>query len=72
MEQTPLTYKKSKVDLLNDYFDGNERRSQKQNGENINWIELSENEIEKILVIKFEYETLQYLSEQHNQKLELL
>lgn len=72
MERTILTYKKSKVDLLNDYFDGNERRSQKQNRENINWIELSDNEIENILTIKFEYETLQTLSKQNNQKLKLL
>ena len=72
MKNQILRYKKSKVALLKDYFDGNNRRTQKINGESINWIELSEQEIENILEIKFEYETLQTLSKQNNQKLELV
>jgi hypothetical protein len=72
MDNQILKYNKSKVDILKDYFDGNDRRSQKQNGETINWIELSEEKIEEILQIKFEYETLESLSKQNNHKLELV
>ena len=61
MKKQSIEYPQEKIDRLNDYFDGEERRSQKQNGENINWIEMSDDEIEEILKIKFEYQVVKSL-----------
>ena len=41
---------------LNDYFDGDERRENKQNGEVIIWLEMKEEELQSILQLKFAYD----------------
>lgn len=48
-------FPKEQLSKLNDYFDGEERRENKQNGEVIIWLEMSEAEIEEILSLKLSY-----------------
>lgn len=55
MKKQSIEYPQEKIDRLNDYFDGEERRSQKQNGENINWIEMLEEEVLEIEAFLFNF-----------------
>lgn len=69
MEKELEDFPKEKLSKLNDYFDGEERRSQKQNGENILWLEMSEEEIEDILEIKFAYKIYSHVKKkEENEK----
>lgn len=63
-------FPKEKLSKLNDYFDGEERRSQKQNGENILWLEMSEEEIEEILEIKFAYKIYSHVKKKEEHEKE--